>query len=403
MNTADRLERDLTAWFVQAADQRPLDYRDDILRLTAGTSQRSRLTSPERWLPMTVITAGRRTFPPFPWRSLGLLVALGIVLLGLAAYVASRPRLPAPFGLAANGLVAYAQNGDIFTVDPISGVRQGIATGPEDDHDPRFSLDGTRLAFLRSSRAGQSLVIVDMRDRNGGIVITPPLGDVDPDAVAWAPDGRTIAVGATARLRIVDTRDGTPRQLDVPYSHLDFYWRPPDGRELLFYGGIEGRAGLFAVRLDDGAVTEIVREGPGQAVRPNGWSPDGRLVVYTLWSDAAGEEVRVVDPATGDEVVIDAAFAHVSNSGTRILAISGRTGGMCIADIGGGPCAPIGTAAQAFTGTHAAGASWSPDDRWIISAAGNGPSPVLVDPDGRVGDQPSWLADGAQSWQRVAP
>ena len=54
-----------------------------------------------------------------------------------------RSRLPPPFGLAANGLVAYADRGDIVAVDPISGVRMPITSGPATDVEPRWSLDGT--------------------------------------------------------------------------------------------------------------------------------------------------------------------------------------------------------------------------------------------------------------------
>ena len=58
-------------------------------------------------------------------------------------------QVPQPFGRAANGLVAYAAAGDIFTVDPVTGVSTAIITGPETDINPRWSRDGTHLAFER--------------------------------------------------------------------------------------------------------------------------------------------------------------------------------------------------------------------------------------------------------------
>ncbi len=151
MNRPENLERDLAIWFADTATPRVPDFTDDILRLTAGTRQRPRWSFPERWLPMGVISLGRQTLKPVPWRTIGLLAVLALLLAGVAVYVGSQSRPPAPFGLAGAGLVAYTIEGDIYTVDPVTGTREAIVTGPEDDSEARWSLDGTRLAFLRTS------------------------------------------------------------------------------------------------------------------------------------------------------------------------------------------------------------------------------------------------------------
>ena len=80
MNRPENLERDLTAWFTDTATPRVPDFTDDILRLTAGTRQRPRWSFPERWLPMSVITLGRRTLTPLPWRTIGLLAVLALLI-----------------------------------------------------------------------------------------------------------------------------------------------------------------------------------------------------------------------------------------------------------------------------------------------------------------------------------
>ena len=162
MNRHEHLERELTTWFVDTAAPRVPDFTDDILRLTAGTRQRPRWSFPERWLPMSVITLGRRSLAPLPWRTIGLLAVLAVLIAAsVAFYIGSQQRLPAPFGLAANGVVAYASGGDIFTVDPATGTRQLIVAGPENDQDPRFSLDGTRLVFMRGDGTSAVPVIAD--------------------------------------------------------------------------------------------------------------------------------------------------------------------------------------------------------------------------------------------------
>ena len=62
----------------------------------------------------------------------------------------------------------------------------------------------------------------------------------------------------------------------------------------------------------------------------------------------------------------------------------------------------IGLPGQTYEGTHAAGAHWSPDDQWILFREPSGGASV-VDPDGETPVQPSWIAAGGESIQRVAP
>ena len=51
MNQTDRIERELTAWFVETAAPRTPEFLDDLLAQTAGSGQRPAWTFPERWLP----------------------------------------------------------------------------------------------------------------------------------------------------------------------------------------------------------------------------------------------------------------------------------------------------------------------------------------------------------------
>ena len=140
-------------------------------------------------------------------------------------------------------------------------------------------------------------------------------------------------------------------------------------------------------------------------LRPNGWTADGRRVVYTrIDVDTGAVSLHVLDLATGAETVIDAGFAHVSNDGARLLAIS-PDARPCVASIAGGPCIAIGDGGQSYTGMHAAGAYWAPDDEWVVVRVpdGGGHRGVLLDPTGGTNEQPTWLDSDAGSWQRRAP
>ena len=155
MNGNDRLERELTTWFADTAAPQTPDWTADILAATATMRQRPRWSFPARWLPAAVVPRLPRltlTLRPVPWRTIALLALLGLLLAAaVTLYVGSRPRLPAPFGPAVNGLVAYAENRR--NLDRRPGHRRSASDRdprPAANKAPRCSRDGTRIAFLRA-------------------------------------------------------------------------------------------------------------------------------------------------------------------------------------------------------------------------------------------------------------
>ena len=410
MTAADRLERDLADWFRETAAPALPHYTDDIVRHATHSRQTHRWTLLERWLPMTETALQPvRLSSPVPWRSVALLALLALaVVAGVTLVAGTRPSVPAPFGLANNGLVAYANAGDIFTVDPATGARRQVTTGNDEDSSPRWSLDGSRIAFLRGANPSQIVIV----DADGGNPVTSGalLAEPDSDSLAWAPDGRSVAVAAGAisarRIHIIDAAAGTVATIDAGYNAYEFYWRPPDARQLLFSGVGRAGPGLLLYTLADGTVDQLpvdLAEGQNE-IRPVGWTPDGARYAYQLETGMPGSfATQVVDLATGVSVDIPVAYGHLSNEGTRIAGLTRDPNGEpCVASIEGGPCVPIGTLGQAPVGTHRDGLQWSPDDGWIVTIPFPGSvGASLLDPEGADVEQPAWLADGAESWQRV--
>ena len=406
MSHIDPLDRELTGLFLDRARPQVPDYTNDIIRRTAAARQRPRWTFPERWLPMSM-TLDRVAVTPRPWRAIGILVILALIVAAVVGIsVGSKRPLPAPFGRAANGLVAYGWGGDIHTVDPTTGVRNLVVGGPTFDRFPRFSLDGTRLAFLRDTGVGDSLVIADADGSHEVVANLSPLVVIDVDGIAWSPDGRSIAVVLDhlrrPSVQIVDTSNGEAIELAVDYQVMEAYWRPPDGRQLMFFGGPESDPGLFLVTLESGTVERLPASPHGGTIaRPLGWTPDGSRFV---WTDQVSG-TRLTDVMTGVETILSVDFGHLSNDGSRIAGLGGRALAeyLCVASVGGGPCTRVGGEFPLPDGTFHEALHWSPDDQWIIFRPWGGDDVVIVDPTGESQRQPSWIADGAETWQRVAP
>ena len=414
MSTTDRVERDITAWFGETAAPATPDYTDDILRQTARSRQRPRWTFPERWLPMSVITFGRVNLRPVPWRAVGLLAVLGLLLAVAAALYAGsqQQRLPPPFGAAANGLVAYSKGGDIYTVDPATGARRALVTGAAVDAGPAFSLDGTRLAFLRTTGTASIIVLADADGRNPVPVPMAPLTNVS--APSWSPDGRSIAVltddnGDTGSLFIIDTEARTIRKINVVTDDNVVEWRPPDGRQLMVTARVS-RGARFALVSPVNDRVEVLPTPVGEAaggLRSGGWSLDGRRFVYA----ASDGQVHVLDFDGSPDVVIkpslpqdQGGYPRFSNDGLHIVFMEWSTDPQSWLSVAPSdastPAIRVSAIYSVAIGTHY---HWSPDDTVIALEPQFGGARVLLDPAGGRPSTPPWMTDEVESWQRRAP
>lgn len=403
-------------------------YRDHVLQATRRTPQRPAWAFPSRWLP--VIDDARQAIAAsrMPWRAIALSALIaGLTLALLAALIAgSRPRLPAPFGLARTGLVAYASEGDIYTVDRVTGTSTPVVSGPELDLEPRWSLDGTRFVFeRRTADSGEANVYVANADGRHLVRLTPePLETVA--GYAFSPNGEEVLINATfGRIQsiLIAAADGSGiRQLDVGRPVTQGAWRPPDGREILFMDGgnsFAGFGGLHVISATGGEVRTILEAAPDRFRDLAAWSPDGSRIAYMEWVEAPGitSRVHVISAdGTGDRVLplppvaVWEVFRGWSNDGTRILAIRGYTGkwagsvvvvrrvdepgfGVEINDarIRDGNCCSVW--------------EWAPDDTAILGIptddTGAFRDQLLLDPLAGTVSRVPWSAASNPTWQRL--
>jgi hypothetical protein len=306
MTTIDRFERELPAALSDVAGSGRPDYLLDILGRTARTSQRPAWASLERWLPVNVATL-RAPVARIPWRpAVAVALVLLLTLALLAVFVGGQRRTPPPFGPAANGLIPYSANGDIFVGDPVTGAGRLLVGGAANDYNPTSSPDGARLAFLRAAAncpkpgedcpGGEDVVVASVDGGAARGINSQPL--VGIRAVAWAADSQAlyVAQGAydTYRLSRVPIDGGAPTLMA---SGLEVDWiivRPPTGDELVVRGVVDGKFGLYRMRTD-GSDVRLLAPGnvPGEAFDDNqdlnfpSYSPDGTRIYFNRYVAAA--------------------------------------------------------------------------------------------------------------------
>jgi len=411
------------------------DYIDGVLTSTARTRQRPAWTFPERWLPMVDLARAPAFVPRVQWRALSLALVLVALLLAalVAVYIGSQRPVPAPFGPARNGVIAYETGGDIYTADPATGEATAIITGPDDDVGPRFSLDGSRIVFERKVAAGRSELYVAGFDGSNVTLITPEpvslaLGQAGRtwERYKFSPDGSSVLFSGLGEHGVtigLARTDGSGIQvLDVGMSATESSFRPPDGAEILFVGSSSTAAGLYAVDPVSGEVREILIVAPGMGLAGPSWSPDGSRIVYWVWDtfvmglsakshvvNADGTDDRELPSPPGS---IWNAHATWSNGGTQLFVAHGFTSGMD--DVRGwvtpadGMTVGVEVAPAGSVETECCAAwLWSPDDSLILgrSAPLRGqPMPqIVIDVAARTAVPARWTSASDPTWQRLAP
>ena len=405
----------------------PTDDYSQLLARTARTRQRPAWSFLERWLPMDI--AVRPTPAVITPRRLAALVALLLLasLVGIALFAGARqPSLPAPFGVARNGLVVFADPDGIIQVGDLDTRRlRKLSDGPGDSR-PRVSPAGTQVAYLHGRGASSNDVVVVGMDGTGRRTITAdPM--VDIGFFEWAPDGRSVVISSHAwRFRLDAAKSSDPVTIasdgsedgGMDYSNqLATFSRPPDGAEIAYLGTSEGHDTLKVANADGTAAKVIVDDPCCRDMLFPAWSNDGTRIGFT--ASATGDQpfwayVVDADGSNLHRLFDDGTPAHNENglawSPDDTLVAMQRWFGeyegaasvrpITIVNVATGDRREVGFIS--YNGFMAW--RWSPDGKSIIAAPGDGTDRIVVinAADGTWSDT-GWQTTSGLSWQRLAP
>ncbi len=133
--------------------------------------------------------------------------------------------------------IAFVYGGDIWIMTKAGGIAQQLTHSPGEESWPRFSPDGTEIAFSASYNGNTDLFVMPV---GGGVPTRVSYNSFDDRMVEWHPDGKRLLFASRresgrqsySQLYLVDKTGGMPEKLPLPYGELASF--SPDGNSLAY-------------------------------------------------------------------------------------------------------------------------------------------------------------------------
>lgn len=215
---------------------------------------------------------------------------LTLVVAGCLLWMALDPGAALATAPGVNGEIAFSTDRDggaseIYVMHADGSAASRLTRSPGEDLEPRWSPDGTLLAFT-SDRDGDLELYVMRADGSVPTRLTTSPG-LDGEA-SWSPDGTRIAFTSerdgNAEIYVMNA-DGTgvANLTRSPATSDSAPAWSPDGSRIVFARDAGGDSDLYTMAAD-GSGQVVLVSGPGDDTEPT-WAPDGGSLAFTSERD----------------------------------------------------------------------------------------------------------------------
>ena len=196
-------------------------------------------------------------------------------------------------------------NSEIYVMNADGSDTTNLSGDPAGDYGHAWSPDGSRIAF-GSNRTGDNEVFAI--DAGGSNLVNLTNGPDDEWGSAWSPDGSRIAFGSNRDgnddIFVMDADGSNPRNLtNDPAADNHPLWSP-DGEWIAFVSDREGSSDIFVMNPDGNDMRSI-----GVTIDQEGsptWSPDSSAIAYTRTTEGNSDIfVAAIDDATSRRLTDD--------------------------------------------------------------------------------------------------
>ena len=266
----------------------------------------------------------------------------------------------------------------IWVIPAEGGEAVQFTGGQKRDMQPRWSPDGSKLAFLSDRDGKPQLYVMPATGGEAKRLTNLPDGAGTP---VWSPDGRRIAFSAVVQQEPAPTDPEAKKRWEQRPRHVDAARYKADGAGYTH----DRNTHIYVVPADGSGEPRQISHGRFDDRDP-AWSPDGRTIAFVSARHETREEDTLADlflvPADGGEI--------------RSIARLGRLAAPSYSPDGG---------QIAIYATTDDGKDWSAHSHvWLVPADGGQPRNLMPDfdrsafvqPPPFVTPKPAWTTDGAR-------
>jgi len=133
--------------------------------------------------------------------------------------------------------ICFVYGGDIWVVEKNGGTAVQLTRSPGEESWPRFSPDGTRIAYTASYNGNPDVYVIPV---SGGLPFRVTYPSSSDRLVDWHPDGKRLLFASSrecgtrglSQFYLVAATGGFPEKLKIPYGELASF--SPDGKQLTY-------------------------------------------------------------------------------------------------------------------------------------------------------------------------